>query len=384
MTKHIINKKIEYFSKINIPDKLNYKLENKLIAINSFEYIWSFFQTIDKLSQPETKLKYSNETKLPSFVKFLYSNLLSENCIFTIDYNLSNTIIQDNIPIQIISIKKRNYTNAFTEYIKKIIEKVIYCNIILIHVNITGAFENYSHSNVIYIFKNPDNSLYIGIYDPWGSKFEKKSHFSQMNLFLKTISNCFLNLGYNLQIIKRNETSKENGLQILGQDQIKVGYCFMFSLFWCYCLTNVLEIKNNLENYNNYISSIENEILSNSYIENSEIQNEVNLNLNKVILNFSIYFSQLYFQKLSLKNGKYFYKVMSDTINNFIQKDFFNYEIITENLETNNFHKTPPYENEKTTRKNDFEYCENDENCMSHICIDNTCVSREESKMDYY
>ena len=40
--------------------------------------------------------------------------------------------------------------------------------------------------------------------------------------------------------------------------------------------------------------------------------------------------------------------------------------------EKNNFHKNLSYENEKTTRKNDFEYC------MSHICIDNTCVSREE------
>lgn len=393
--------------KINHKTKINIPHTGEQVPI--MMYIYLFYQAITNLNN--TNLYYNvfnpsftyKPVRYRSLIELIYfitnSNM---NCTGKIEYQYSTGPLgsffkKDTKLLFHVKDIEKIYTKEYKNFVNEFISRVKNsdCALNSIAYGITGNFPkgNKSHATILltYYDKSKDK-IYISLYDPAGS---------DRDVDLKSISDQFIsdliNVAPEGQFIVMPDTllSCPIGIQTFAGKITKKGFCVMFSLFWLYC---VLKLDKMIGGRRGgipfaYISNVEAAILAtvktqgkmkniiskfavhviNEYIRATTMGGNAEFNQR-----LSYYVKSLYLYIVKSK-GKF------STFRNIMIKnaafDIFKIFYSDPSLLTGDISNFKKQAREESNKKQDGEKCDDENDCLSHVCHENKCISFEQDSI---
>lgn len=231
------------------------------------------------------------------------------------------------------------------------------------------------HQSIIFSYMTEKKHIYFAHYNSMGNISELSSLHTGVENLIEDITKVAENKDYTAEYIPDILTSCYIGPQKSGEKYDQKGFCVMYSLFWLYCVINIMakvDLTGDI-NFPNLLASVDRFLIMNQK------------QLHTVLINFTKFLSNGYIESQDENNRKFLLGKIPELILELLNKDkkrgFLprkpSEPISSEFIQRKNddiWHKNIEKRAlRKTTRKLPGSSCEEDRECFSDQCIDNIC-----------
>ena len=334
-------------------------------------YIYAMYQSILSMHK-------DNPVKYPSMLELIYyiSHASQQHCTGMIFYDSFKGTLKTSRKEFLIS-SGTDPSPDMVAFTQEMVRRLTDGNCGFNSIDLGFSFRNKDgkksgHANLILMNLDTNtNTIYLSLYEPHGAQVAEyiSQHTNNlMNVIAASVPN--------IRIVPRTVISDPRGLQAQACD--RVGYCVVFSLLWLFTVLNVsVKTRHPLS-----LSEI-------SYIEPA-LTNLLRTpsNIMKLAKNFAALLYNQYITLITRGGNEKFHDIYQDHFYDLL--DYKGYPSNRPGLfsaiaglssipaEYRHLKRLSDMASEETQRADDGTSCIVDENCMSSLCVNKKCVTREQ------